>query len=292
MTEPSLPPGWNLRTLGDLIRFSYGKALPSRVRTGTGFPVFGSNGVIGSHSEPLTSGPTIIVGRKGSVGEIHLADGPCFPIDTTYYVEDFQDMPIRFCYYLLKHLNLGLLNRSSAIPGLNRTDAYKLPILLPPINEQKQIADKLDVLLAHVDVCRERLKRVPQILQSFRLSVLAAAASGNLTKDWRGSNDIRDWKNCKLIDVIVSKPRNGYSPKSVDFETAVKSLTLSATTSGKFLAEHHKYIDESISEDSYLWLHENDIFIATRKHISLCWSICDLFRSAKNVYLSRPYDEV
>ncbi|MDX2229452.1 MAG: restriction endonuclease subunit S [Leptolyngbyaceae cyanobacterium bins.349] len=61
--------------------------------------------------------------------------------------------------------------------------------------------------------------------------------------------------------MIKSKPRNGYSPKPVDFPTKVKSLTLSATTSGKFKPEHFKYINEDIEPDSYLWLNPGDILI-------------------------------
>jgi type I restriction enzyme S subunit len=51
--------------------------------------------------------------------------------------------------------------------------------------EQKRIADKLDALLARVDACRERLDRVPTILKRFRQSVLAAATTGELTREWR-----------------------------------------------------------------------------------------------------------
>lgn len=58
-------------------------------------------------------------------------------------------------------------------------------VLVPPLPEQKRIADKLDTLLARVDACRNRLDRVPAILKRFRQSVLAAATSGELTREWR-----------------------------------------------------------------------------------------------------------
>jgi type I restriction enzyme, S subunit len=61
-------------------------------------------------------------------------------------------------------------------------------IPLAPLNEQQRIADKLDVILAGVDACRERLDRIPAILKRFRQSVLAAATSGQLTEEWRKKN--------------------------------------------------------------------------------------------------------
>ena len=61
----------------------------------------------------------------------------------------------------------------------------ELEVPIPPLNEQKRIADKLDAVLARVDACRERLDRVPAILKHFRQAVLAAATSGKLTEEWQ-----------------------------------------------------------------------------------------------------------
>jgi type I restriction enzyme, S subunit len=123
--------------------------------------------------------------RKGSVGEVNFSQIPCSPIDTTYYVDQFPCENPKYWFYKLKQLDLGTLNKSTAIPGFNRGDAYSQTIQLPPLPEQKRIADKLDTVLARVDACRERLNRVPLILKRFRQSVLVAATSGQLTADWR-----------------------------------------------------------------------------------------------------------
>ncbi|MGB1201676.1 MAG: restriction endonuclease subunit S, partial [Cognaticolwellia aestuarii] len=63
-----------------------------------------------------------------------------------------------------------------------------LTIPLPPLAEQKVIADKLDTLLAQVETTKARLEGIPQILKTFRQSVLAAAVSGKLTEEWRVDN--------------------------------------------------------------------------------------------------------
>ncbi len=63
--------------------------------------------------------------------------------------------------------------------------AIKLP--LPPLAEQKVIADKLDTLLAQVETTKARLERIPEILKSFRQSVLTAAVTGKLTEEWRNT---------------------------------------------------------------------------------------------------------
>jgi type I restriction enzyme, S subunit len=185
MITASKPSGWIWTNLGNFLEFAYGKSLPEKARSGKGFPVFGSNGIVGYHDSPLTRGETLIIGRKGSVGEVNYSPEPCFPIDTTYYIEQFFGTPAKFWYYLLKYTNLAVLNKATAIPGLNREDVYRVNIPVPPLNEQKRIAAKLDNLFVRLDSCQSHLERVPQILQRYRESVLAVATSGQLTKDWR-----------------------------------------------------------------------------------------------------------
>ncbi len=186
--------------LGDILEFKYGKSLPAKTRDGKGPVVYGSNGVVGNHSIPLVYGEGIVVGRKGSFGEVHLSLNSFFPIDTTYFIDEFSGQSIKYWYYQLKYLPLTKLNRSTAIPGLNREDAYSLKIQLPSQAEQKKIAAKLDELLAQVDTLKTRLDTIPTILKRFRQSVLAAAVSGKLTEAWRGSETSK-WQSVKLQDI-------------------------------------------------------------------------------------------
>jgi type I restriction enzyme, S subunit len=146
--------------------------------------------------------------------------------------------------------------------GMNITHARfsTLSIPLPPLLEQKRIADKLERVLSRVDAARQRLERVPTLLKRFRASVLEQAVSGELTREWRDGADT-DWQEVKLIDLIIEKPRNGYSPQAVEYKTNVKSLSLSATTTGSFDPSKFKYIDIEIQPNSHLWLMPNDILI-------------------------------
>ena len=69
------------------------------------------------------------------------------------------------------------------------------------------------------------------------------------------------WEWCKLGDIIKEKPRNGYSPQGVEFETKTKSLKLGAITRGFFNPNEVKYLNETIVRDSFLWLEPGDILI-------------------------------
>jgi type I restriction enzyme, S subunit len=64
----------------------------------------------------------------------------------------------------------------------------KLPVKIAPLEEQRRIADKIDVLMAEVDSCRELLDRASLKLKEFRQSVLKSIITGKLTEDWREEN--------------------------------------------------------------------------------------------------------
>lgn len=111
----------------------------------------------------------------------------------------------------------GAENMTGAV-GLRRVprvfvEGFEFP--LPPLAEQKVIADKLDTLLAQVETTKARLERIPEILKSFRQSVLAAAVSGKLTEEWRVENVVaeQDWNDGVLGD-FIDKPTYGSSAKS------------------------------------------------------------------------------
>ena len=116
-------------------------------------------------------------------------------------------------------------------------DDYKSwPIPLPPLNEQKRIADKLDALLARVDACRERLDRVPVILKRFRQSVLAAATSGGLTEEWREKNGTDgEWPIYQIGDVAFVTKLAGFEyTKYVTYRTGGDLKVIKAENAGKY----------------------------------------------------------
>ncbi|RLB91707.1 MAG: hypothetical protein DRH10_01230, partial [Deltaproteobacteria bacterium] len=202
-----LPEGWVLPRIGEVLEVKYGKGLKKNNRISGPVPVYGSNGIVGEHNTSLTEGPAIILGRKGTVGAVHFSNTPCWAIDTTYYIDDFNGLVPEYLLCALKILNLAGLDTSTAIPGLNRNDLYNRHIPLPPIAEQKRIVAKVEQLVARVNAARERLAKVPEILKRFRQSILAAACSGRLTADWRQKNPDVEPANALLEQVWTQRKR-------------------------------------------------------------------------------------
>lgn len=156
-------PTFTTELLGAVMTLEYGTALPDAVRSGIGYPVFGSNGMVGHHSQFLVPGPGIVVGRKGSVGAVCWTEESFWPIDTAYYVIPKQDTNLRWLYWLLSSSDLKWLDTSTGVPGLNRNSACNLRIPLPEPTEQSRIAavlDTVDAAIAQTEAIIAKLKQV------------------------------------------------------------------------------------------------------------------------------------
>lgn len=101
------------------------------------------------------------------------------------------------------------LATGSTQEALTDNKAIELTIIVPPLNEQKRMVVKLDKLLVSVEEAKTRLEKIPVIIKRFRQSVLNAAVTGELTKDWREKNSIiSDWED-ELLGNISQKIQIG-----------------------------------------------------------------------------------
>ncbi|MEZ9139995.1 MULTISPECIES: restriction endonuclease subunit S [unclassified Shewanella] len=105
------------------------------------------------------------------------------------------------------------LSKGVNINNLKPAHFSEIMVPLAPLNEQIRIADKLDSILAKVDQAQARLEKIPHILKRFRQSVLAAATSGELTREWREENGLSyEWQSIK-VSTLVSKIEAGKNIK-------------------------------------------------------------------------------
>jgi type I restriction enzyme, S subunit len=161
-------PGYKMTELGNVIELAYGNPLPQKSRVPGAFPVFGSNGKVGTHKDFVVEGPGIIVGRKGSAGLVSWSDKNFWPIDTTYFVNPRDSSNLRWIYYMLKFLRLEKIASTTGVPGLNRDDAYEQLIYLPEPMCQQKIA----LILSSIDTTLERSRAVLEQVEEVRRAVM------------------------------------------------------------------------------------------------------------------------
>ena len=206
-----------LTSIGGQLALAYGKSLPAQLRVTGTVPVFGSNGIVGYHEEKCVSGPGIIVGRKGSVGEVLYCEGDFWPIDTTYYVVNSKGHQWRYLFYMLKHAGLTKLNSHSAVPGLNREDAYATEAWFPDEKNQQKVAAILDQITASIDLEMTALKNVSLIKNTTMKDLFTRGLRGEAQKETEIGLVPESWASVQLGQVCALSTGTTPATKNKDY---------------------------------------------------------------------------
>jgi type I restriction enzyme, S subunit len=223
------PKDWKETTLGDEIELFYGKSLPKEGRHGGQFPVYGSNGIVGYHDEFFVQGPGLVIGRKGSCGEVHYVPSDFWPIDTTYYVKLKKEHNLLFIFYYLKTLRLNEMNSHSTIPGLNRDLVYRLEGRFPPLPEQKKIAVVLFKIQAAIEIQESLIQRTHELKKSTMQFVFTHGLRGEKTKQTEIGEIPESWEVAKVGE-HCDKPEYGLTESAVSTEVGPKFLRITDIT--------------------------------------------------------------
>ena len=178
-----------------------------------------------------------------------------------YHIWKIETSPAlnkQFAYYALLNITEALKASAHgvAMPHITKAGMEAWEIQLPPISEQKIIAEKLDTLLAQVESTKARLEQIPQILKRFRQAVLGAAVRGKLTEDWRDNSSLSGWIEGKLGE-FIKKPSYGTSSKS-NKEGLIPVLRMGNLQGGKLDWTDLVYTSDTIEIEKYK-LEYNDV---------------------------------
>lgn len=199
------PASWTTARIGDLAEIQYGKSLRSDERSGTGdVPVFGSGGQVGSHDRALHPGPSIVIGRKGTVGAVYYTPGPFWCIDTAFYLENISPaVDIEFLAHMLRVIDLSRLVITVGVPGISRKDIEPQRIPLPPLPEQQRIV----AILRKTDELR-RLRRQANARASDLLPSVFHEMFGDPI------NNSKNWRTAKLSQMgELDRGRSKHRPR-------------------------------------------------------------------------------
>ena len=121
-------------------------------------------------------------------------------------------------YYRYTGVFLNLAQRAVNQSSINQKKLSNLEIPLPPLEEQKQIAEKLDKLFDKIASIKKSTERIPELLKNFRQQILTYAVTGKLTEDWRKDKHLDEWR-VELAKDCCEKVQSGGTPKGSKFET-------------------------------------------------------------------------
>ncbi|SKU22836.1 restriction endonuclease S subunit [Mycobacteroides abscessus subsp. abscessus] len=177
-----LPDGWRITQMRRIATFRNGSDYKDvEVSTG-GYPVYGSGGEFRRAGHYLYDGDSVLFGRKGTIDKPLLVSGRFWTVDTMFFTELKAGVEPRFLHYYATTMPFDYYSTSTALPSMTQGQlgGHRLP--LPPTPEQHAIADFLDRETARIDTLIEEQKRLVELLQERRQTLLEHCVTRGLNR--------------------------------------------------------------------------------------------------------------
>lgn len=130
-------------------------------------PVYGSGGIMTYVDAYIYDKPTVLIPRKGSLGNLFYVDTPFWNVDTIFYTEvDMRQIVVKYLYYVLTKEHLEKLNKAGGVPSLTQSVLIKVIIPVPPLEVQNEIVRILDTFTSHAMELRAELQAELQARQA------------------------------------------------------------------------------------------------------------------------------
>ena len=174
-----IPSGWNSTPLKRLVTICNGKDYKHIEVEEGGFPVLGTGGVFSRCSEYLHTGPSVLLGRKGTIDNPLFIEEPFWTSDTIYYTDISEDKVLpKLLYHLVHQIPFKLYSYGSAIPSMTKTHYEEMRFPIPPLPEQTEIVSYLDEHTQLIDKTISVEQRRIDTLKEYRQSLISEVVTG------------------------------------------------------------------------------------------------------------------
>ena len=140
-------------TLAELATIKYGKNQSKVICESSKYPIYGTGGFMGYASRPLYDKPSVLIGRKGTIGRVKYVEHPFWTVDTLFYTEVNEQIVFpHFLYYAMSLIDLNIYNEGTTIPSLRTETLNRLELLIPDIEEQRKILSILESIDKKIEI--------------------------------------------------------------------------------------------------------------------------------------------
>ena len=164
---------WEVTRLGDLVKLKSGLSRPkdmeNKPNSALTVPVYGGNGVLGYTSKEFSEQRLLVIGRVGEYcGCVHIAESPNWITDNALYSERWfnSEISLDFLAEQLTHFNLNRLKRRGGQPLITQTIIHELKIPLPPLPEQRAIAEIVQAFDKKIIVLEQEVERLDELFDA------------------------------------------------------------------------------------------------------------------------------
>lgn len=254
-----LPASWPEVSLYDFCNPKQWPTIPQTAFVEEGYAVYGANGKIGYFTEYNHENPTVLITCRGATcGTINVCEPNSYVTGNAMALDNLNESRVylRFLVFALRHCNLAKAITGTAQPQITRESLTAIKIPLPPLNEQRRIADVLDRAEELLTKRRAALDLLDKLTQAIFLDMFGDPALN--PKGWPK----------RTVGELSSKFSDGpfgSNLKSEHYtETGVRVIRLQNIGVGEFVDADKAYVSEA--HFAQLGKHEclpGDILIGT-----------------------------
>lgn len=307
--EKELPEGWGKSSLEHctIILDNLRKPVNAKERSNKqgDIPYYGATGQAGWIDDYIFDEELVLLGEDGAPF-FDKAKNVAFKVSGKSWVNNHAHVlkakeNITLNEFLLHYLNY--FDYANYVGGTTRLkltqgDLKQIPFPLPPLAEQKRIVAKLDMAFGYLETLKASLARIPELLKTFRQSVLTQAVTGKLTSGYlyKSMDTYKEWRLIEGNDIFdfVTSGSRGWA----DYYADSGKLFLRMTNLNYDTIE----IDASIAKNRYVNLpnkieglrtkvQPNDILISITAEVGMIGIIPEGFEEAyvnQHIALARP----
>ncbi len=169
---PGFEGEWKEIFLGDALHVCHGKNQKAVDSPNGFYPIFGSGGHIGLSTQYLSEGPSVLIGRKGTIDKPQYIDSPFWTIDTLFYTDFYICHYPKFFYYLFCVIDWQKLNEASGVPSLSAYNIENIRIKVPEAVEQFSISAVLSDMDGEIAALEARLEKTRKIKKGMMVELL------------------------------------------------------------------------------------------------------------------------
>lgn len=158
---------FNRYTLSDLATIKYGKNQKKVFSDSGTVPIFGTGGLMGFATTSLYDKPSVLIGRKGTIGKVKYVEQPFWTVDTLFYTIINTDLVIpKYLFYIMSLIDLNNYNEGTTIPSLRTETLNRLEFDIPDLEEQRKILSCLNPIDEKIELNNEINNNLEQQAQA------------------------------------------------------------------------------------------------------------------------------
>ena len=264
-----LPENWCWVYAPHTFDIEYGKGLPTKQLSDTGYPVFGANGQIGFYSEYMYKEPQALMSCRGAYsGTMNKSLPYSYVTSNSLIISSPRGLMGTDCiYYLFSALNVSELISGTAQPQVTVQAFDGFPIPLSPLAEQQRIVDRIESLFAKLDEAKERAQAVVDSFETRKAAILHKAFTGELTAKWREEHgvSIDNWKTTRF-DCVAAIRSNLVDPAEYQSFPHIAPDNIEKKTG--VLLEYHTIAEDGVTSGKHRFYSGQILYSKIRPNLS------------------------